>query len=163
MSSERWLSGWRRRSRKPVYASAYRGFESRSLRHIHIKVGPPPSNNDEHKTGFTSRRCNRGEVPERFNGHAWKACVGANSPQVRILSSPPYFAYSAQLVLSSKQYPWTRFWSLHDQNLCLQISYVTPWFLLTHRHGPLFAVWMTRSTELYHSIYLASDQQHLRR
>ena len=34
--------------------------------------------------------CEDGEVPERFNGHAWKACVGANSPQVRILSSPPY-------------------------------------------------------------------------
>ena len=34
--------------------------------------------------------CYRGEVPERFNGHAWKACVGASSPQVRILSSPPF-------------------------------------------------------------------------
>ncbi len=34
---------------------------------------------------------NRGEVPERLNGHAWKACVGASSPQVRILSSPPFF------------------------------------------------------------------------
>ena len=32
----------------------------------------------------------RGEVPERLNGHAWKACVGASSPQVRILSSPPF-------------------------------------------------------------------------
>ena len=34
--------------------------------------------------------CSRGEVPERLNGHAWKACVGASSPQVRILSSPPF-------------------------------------------------------------------------
>lgn len=34
--------------------------------------------------------CGRGEVPERLNGHAWKACVGASSPQVRILSSPPF-------------------------------------------------------------------------
>ena len=34
--------------------------------------------------------CCSGEVPERFNGHAWKACVGASSPQVRILSSPPF-------------------------------------------------------------------------
>ena len=30
-------------------------------------------------------------VLERLNGHAWKACVGLHSPQVRILSSPPDF------------------------------------------------------------------------
>ncbi len=37
--------------------------------------------------------CSRGEVPERLNGHAWKACVGASSPQVRILSSPPFLRF----------------------------------------------------------------------
>ena len=42
------------------------------------------------RTG-THGAANRGEVPERLNGHAWKACVGASSPQVRILSSPPFF------------------------------------------------------------------------
>ncbi len=44
----------------------------------------------EQAAGATGCGCCRGEVPERFNGHAWKACVGASSPQVRILSSPPY-------------------------------------------------------------------------
>jgi hypothetical protein len=44
------------------------------------------------KPGSPALECYRGEVPEWFKGHAWKACVGANSPQVRILSSPPYFA-----------------------------------------------------------------------
>src|SRR5687768_15571507 len=33
----------------------------------------------------------RGEVPERPNGHAWKACVLARVPRVRIPPSPPPF------------------------------------------------------------------------
>ena len=31
----------------------------------------------------------RGSVSEWFKEHAWKACVGATLPQVRILSLPP--------------------------------------------------------------------------
>ena len=36
---ERWLSGRRRRSRKPLYPSGYRGFESPSLRHFFAQNG----------------------------------------------------------------------------------------------------------------------------
>jgi hypothetical protein len=31
-----------------------------------------------------------GEVAEWLKAHAWKACIGANQSQVRILFSPPY-------------------------------------------------------------------------
>ena len=31
----------------------------------------------------------RGEVQERFNWHAWRACAGETLPRVRIPASPP--------------------------------------------------------------------------
>ena len=46
--------------------------------------------------GYTSRwtgpsaRIPRGEMSERLNEHAWKACVGATLPWVRIPLSPPF-------------------------------------------------------------------------
>ena len=44
---ERWLSGRKRRSRKPEYGQPYRGFESHSLRHLPIggalpRIGTTP-------------------------------------------------------------------------------------------------------------------------
>ena len=57
-------------------------FESELVRRLPMTISTGPV--------YASLKCCRGEVPERFNGHAWKACVGASSPQVRILSSPPF-------------------------------------------------------------------------
>ena len=35
----------------------------------------------------------RGEMSERLNEHAWKACVGETLPWVRIPLSPPFYIY----------------------------------------------------------------------
>jgi hypothetical protein len=41
--------------------------------------------------------CEYGEVAEWLKAHAWKACIGANQSQVRILFSPPdYFLPAKQ-------------------------------------------------------------------
>ncbi len=66
-------------SKTGISGNRDRGFESRPLRH-----DIPQS------VGSNLLLTRRGEVPERLNGHAWKACVGQNPPQVRILSSPPF-------------------------------------------------------------------------
>ena len=60
---ERWPSGLRRRSRKPVWEQSHRGFESHPLRH--------------------------GEMPEWPIGRDWKSRVAARRPWVRIPLSPP--------------------------------------------------------------------------
>ena len=36
-----------------------------------------------------TRNSKRGEVQERFNWHAWRACAGETLPRVRIPASPP--------------------------------------------------------------------------
>jgi hypothetical protein len=45
--------------------------------------------------GYVQRFAFLGEVPEWSIGHAWKACVLAREPRVRIPPSPPAFATSA--------------------------------------------------------------------
>ena len=68
-ASERWPSGLRRWSRKPVWVHAHRGFESHPLRHT------PPR---------------RGEVLEWPNRRDWKSrVVCRRRPWVRIPPSPP--------------------------------------------------------------------------
>src|SRR5688572_16089190 len=42
----------------------------------------------------------RGEVPERPNGHAWKACVLERAPRVRIPRSPPFAPFLFLVFLS---------------------------------------------------------------
>ena len=39
---------------------------------------------------YEKSRLNFGEMSEWFKEHAWKACVGATLPGVRIPISPPY-------------------------------------------------------------------------
>ena len=69
------------------------GFENRYLgqpgSRVRIPPSPPYCSERFNPYQNSSQIFNRGEVPERLNGHAWKACVGLHPPQVRILSSPP--------------------------------------------------------------------------
>ncbi len=48
-----------------------------------------------------ARLTEKGQVPEWFNGHAWKACVPAMVPRVRISPCPPSFAIAARKVRKS--------------------------------------------------------------
>ena len=54
LDAERWPSGRRRRSRKPVWAQVHRGFESHSLRHIHTPNLPRITHNYSTVDCFTS-------------------------------------------------------------------------------------------------------------
>ena len=83
---ERWLSGLRRRSRKAVYGNVPR---------VRIPPSPPlvpvfASGSVSAWTVMNGVRYFCGEVREWLNRHAWKACVPATVPRVRIPPSPPY-------------------------------------------------------------------------
>ena len=62
--TERWLSGRKRRSRKPEYGQPYRGFESHSLRHRPIG-GAAPDRGDA--LGTAAGR--RGQFPVQQTGN----------------------------------------------------------------------------------------------
>ena len=75
---ERWPSGLRRWSRKPVWDTSHRGFESHPLRH-------------EPRVPIA------GEVLEWPNRRDWKSRVPARGPWVRIPPSPPFTPSTARL------------------------------------------------------------------
>ena len=56
----------------------------------------------------TRERENHGEVSEWLKEHAWKACVGATLPRVRIPPSPPIHSHETLEVASSQKNLATR-------------------------------------------------------
>lgn len=56
-------------------------------------------------------------MPERSNGHAWKACVPARVPRVRIPLCPPVFFCCNIFVMSILRFLFIETWGRNGENL----------------------------------------------